>query len=359
MMTKLDPSGTDLRGFLHYVPLFRGKTFILDVDWNGLSTSARAELVLDLCALQSIGVQLVIVASTEELENILDWALEHEFRTSVLTSGLNGPAVARVLARGQAAMVSRDRGLFSENLMALARDLSVAKVIIVNDFSLRDDSGEVLRFLTADEAGDNLAHLSASHGDQLEMAVEACRSGVDRVHLLDGSEPGVVLKELFSNEGVGTMVYGGVYRQIRMLKEEDISELLGLIGRSVRRTQLVPRTYEQVLESLSDYAVIEVDGNVLGCVALYAYEDVGEIACLYVKQTHEGTGYGKDLVEFMEKRALKLGLTSVFALTNSASTFFEQKLGYHQVAIDTLPKVRRDSLASSGRSSQAYLKVFC
>ena len=119
---------------------------------------------------------------------------------------------------------------------------------------------------------------------------------------------------------------------------------------------LVPRTYEQVLDSLNDYAVIEVDGNVLGCVALYVYDEIGEIACLYVKQSHEGTGYGRDLVEFMEKRALKLGLSSVFALTNSASNFFEKKLGYCKVSSETLPMLRRDSLALSGRSSQAYLK---
>jgi amino-acid N-acetyltransferase len=152
------------------------------------------------------------------------------------------------------------------------------------------------------------------------------------------------------------MVYEGNYRQIRILREEDISELLGLIGRSVRRTHLVERSYEQIAESLEDYAVMEVDGHVVGCIALYSYGDIGEIACLYVKKTHESTGYGADLVSFMEKSAKQRGIHSVFALTNSAALFFTDKMNYQPVVVDTLPAERVKTLQNSGRNSQAFIK---
>lgn len=356
-MRQSDLAATDLRGFLHYVPIFRGRTFVIDVAWEKLATASQAEFVLDLCALQSIGVRLVVVSSSEELESLIDWVVEHEFRSSVLDAASEVSEIARVLERGQAAMLPRTGEIISEKLMQMSALLEAAKTIVVNDFALKNNAGEVLRFLTIEEASSSPYKLSKEHQRLLNMAVNTCRAGVERVHLLDGTgEPGVVLKELFSNEGVGTMVYGGLYRQIRMLREEDISELLGLIGRSVRRTQLVPRTYEEVLESLDDYAVVEVDGNVLGSVALYTYEDEGEIACLYVKKTHEGTGYGKDLVEFMEQRALSMGMKRVFALTNSASQFFESHLGYQSIALEEIPKKRRDALAESGRNSLAYAK---
>ncbi|WP_018970008.1 GNAT family N-acetyltransferase [Rubritalea marina] len=346
----------DLRGLLHYVPIFRGKTFVVDVRWDLLTTAGQAEFVLDICALQSIGVKLVIVSSEDELDRVLDWAVEHEFRSSVLTGSYSGSDVAKVLERGQAAMMPRQGSLLSAGLLKLSTDLDAAKVIAVADFVLKASRGDVVRFLTVKEAEQLPSNLTAEHQSLLDHAVAICRGGVDRVHLLDGGEPGVILKELFSNEGVGTMVYAGVYRQIRTLKEEDISELLGLIGRSVKRTHLVPRTYEEVAESLEDYAVIEVDGNVLGCVALYCYERVGEIACLFVKQNHEGTGYGKDLVDFMEQRARDLGMESIFALTNTASKFFEERLGFQPIALESLPVERRESLVSSGRNSLAYCK---
>ena len=94
---------------------------------------------------------------------------------------------------------------------------------------------------------------------------------------------------------------------IRPLREEDIPELLGMIGRSVRRTKLVERTYEDIQSRIGDFHVMTIDDNVVGCVALHEYpaESTAEVACLYVKQAHEGRGYGMDLVKHVEAEAIE------------------------------------------------------
>lgn len=348
----------DLRGLLHYVPQFLGKLFVIDLEWGLLSESSQAEVVMDLSALQSIGVKLLIVSSAKELEDFLDWAVDHEFRSSVITDDTSIEHLSDVIARGQAALLTRESGLLSSGLRKCAVDLGAAKMIALSDFKPLMSNGQQLKFLRVAELDTLSSKLSAKERQLLKSAGDACLAGIERVHLLDATVPGVLLDELFSNEGVGTMVYGGSYREIRLLKEEDISELLGLIGRSIRRTHLVPRSYEQIVESLDDYAVMEVDGHVVGCVALYSYEDQGEIACLYVKQSHEGTGYGADLVEFMEQQAKLRGLKSVFALTNRAARFFTEQMRYSVLSVELLPEARLLALQNSGRGSQAFIKTF-
>lgn len=347
-------SATDLRGFLSYVPQFRGKLFVVDLEWAALDESAQAEIVMDLSALQSIGVNLLIVSSPSELDSFLDWAVELEFRSSVIAEGASVERLRGVIERGQAALVRRDGGFISSALIEYSVALNAAKIITLSELEPFRENGEAIKFLRVSQ----IAGLSDSlkNKELLLAASVACESGVDRVHLLDARMPGVLLDEIFSSEGVGTMVYSGSYRQIRLLKEEDISELLGMIGRSVRRTHLVARTYEQVAESLNNYAVMEVDGHVVGCVALYEYGDVGEVACLYVKQSHEGTGYGADLVTFIEQEAAQRGMKRLFALTNRAERFFTEELNYKPMAVNQLPTKRLDQLKDSGRTSLAFVK---
>ena len=352
----MSASATDLRGLLRYVPQFRGKLFIVDLEWSQLTESAQAEIVMDLSALQSIGVKLLIVSSAPELDDFLDWAVEHEFRSSVIVEGPSVERLRGVIDRGQAALVKREDTLISQSTIDYAVALDAAKIISLSALEPIVQLGEPVKFLRVQEIEELVPTLANQEKALLESAAAACVAGVDRVHLLDARLPGVLLDEIFSNEGVGTMVYSGSYRQIRLLRIEDISELLGMIGRSVRRTHLVPRTYEQVADSLNNYAVMEVDGHVVGCVALYEYGDLSEVACLYVKQTHEGTGYGADLVLFMEQEAIKRGMSKIFALTNRAARFFTEELNYKPMPIADLPKKRFLQLQSSGRNSQAFIK---
>ena len=102
-----------------------------------------------------------------------------------------------------------------------------------------------------------------------------------------------------------------------------------------------------------------IDGNVVGSVALHEYpaDACAEIACLHVKQAHEGRGYGVDLVRHAEEMARARGVSRVFALTNRAAEFFQHKLGYRPATVDDLPPERRRQYEASGRDSLVYSRV--
>ena len=354
----MNTSATDLRGLLHYVPQFRGKLFVIDLDWSLLSETAKAEVVMDISALQSIGVKLMLVLDELEREDFLDWSVDLEFRAAHQAGDLeNLEVLKQVTNRGQALLIDRCGGLLSDTLIQQAVAMEAAKVIVLSDCEPVSKQGEVVKFLRVVEISGIGDELREKDKGLLQQAAKACSEGVKRVHMLNANIPGVLLDELFSNEGVGTMVYNDKYRQIRPLKEEDISELLGMIGRSVRNTNLVPRHYEDIAECLDAYAVMQVDDNVVGCVALYEYDGIAEIACLYVKQSHGSTGYGADLVHYMENKARQLGMPAVFALTNRAAAFFQDRLGYAEMNVAELPEERRQVLECSGRNSKAFKKL--
>ncbi|MCB1085834.1 MAG: amino-acid N-acetyltransferase [Verrucomicrobiae bacterium] len=235
--------------------------------------------------------------------------------------------------------------------------LKAAKVIYVlkgePDFGLPT---QVARQLPADEA----ELLRQRVGEQqpmglrskLKHAIRACREGVPRVHLINGNRHDAILAELFSNEGIGTMVFADSYRSIRTATEADVEEMILMMRRAVEDEMLVERTKEEIFARLSDYLIIEIDGNVVGCVALHEDPDgsVAEIACLHVKRSHEGLGYGGFLIAEAEKRAAKAGLKA-YAVSTQAIGFFE-KHGYRRRDDwSFLPESRRERLRSNGRNS--------
>jgi len=339
----------DIRGFIQYVPQFRGKVFVVDIDWSGMADSIKAEVLMDLKALQSVGVKLVISLLENQVADFYKHSVELEFRVSSGSKPQDVDVVNEVLERGQAVAVAREGDLISDSLVSLAVGVKAAKLIVMDESVACADGCEPIKFLHYSAA-------SSVGSDIFKRAGAACEKGVPRVHLLDVSQAGVLVNELFSTEGVGTMVYADSYRQVRALREEDISELLGMIGRSVQNTALVPRTYEEIRDSLSSYYVMEVDDNVVGCAALYEYPDCAEIACLYVKKSHEGTGYGESLVKSLEGVAKDKKVAKVFALSNRAAAFFKNKLGYSEASISDLPDSRRETLEQSGRDSLVFTK---
>jgi amino-acid N-acetyltransferase len=102
-----------------------------------------------------------------------------------------------------------------------------------------------------------------------------------------------------------------------------------------------------------------IDDNVVGCVALHAYpaEGCAEVACLHVKQSHGGRGYGMELVEHAEAMARERGIARVFALTNRAADFFNKRLGYSPATVADLPPARRQQFEASGRDSLVFSRV--
>ena len=354
------PQQSDVREVLQYIPQFRGKIFFVLIEAGLLPEPAVAETLLDLAVLEDLGVKLVLGVLGGDLKDLYDWTLECEIMAARVSRPITDPLAVQealeILARGQSAIIDASAtGPLDFPVVDFALRIGVTKIITLLEEAILIDGAPAHAIRAADAKA--LATRSDEAGAALLLAAAAaCGRGVPRVHVLNGRQQGVLVDELFSNEGVGTMVHADSYRVIRELREEDIPELLGMIGRSVRRTKLVERTYEDIQSRIDDYRVMAIDDNVVGCVALHEYPDehCAEVACLYVKMAHEGRGYGIELVRHAQKLARERGIARVFALSNRAAGFFTTKLGYAPATVEDLPAIRRAQSEASGRDSLVF-----
>ena len=233
--------------------------------------------------------------------------------------------------------------------------LSAGDGVVVN--------GEVVKQLSIGEAEDIVKRrklpLNVGAYSKLDHAARACRLGVPRVHLLDGLLDEALLSEVFSHEGIGTMVYSNEYQQIRRVYKKDVRAVMALIRESVNNEELVRRTRADILTRLDDYWVMELDRSLVACAALHLHAETqqAELACLYVAKGHEGQGYGRKLMAFTEQLAAEKGVREIFALSTQAFNYFQQKGGYVESTPDILPPERRKKYDASARNSKVLLKT--
>jgi amino-acid N-acetyltransferase len=175
----------------------------------------------------------------------------------------------------------------------------------------------------------------------LRLARQACYGGVERVHIIDGRVEGVILKEIFSNLGFGTMVYANKYENIRPMERRDIPEVLRVMEPFVQREVLVSRTEEQLERVLADFVVYEVDNTIHGCGALHGMSpEMGEIAGIAVDESFAQLGIGRKIVSYLLKRAAGAGLRRTFVLTTQTADWFLQ-MGFRPGEVADLPPARR------------------
>lgn len=329
-----------------------------------LPEPAIAETLLDLAVIEDLGVKLVLGVLGGDLGDLYDWTLECEIKAArvsrPITDELAAQEVKDILKRGQSAIIDASGiGPLDAEVVDFAKLVGVSKIIALLEESILVN-GQPVHAIRAADVPMVLETEDVFGGELLTAAAAACHLGIPRVHVLNGRRQGVLVDELFSNEGVGTMIHADSYRVVRELREDDIPELLGMIGRVVRRTKLVPRNYEDICARIDDYHVMTIDDNVVGCVALHEYAGTAsaEVACLYVKHAHEGRGYGFELVHYAEEIAKQRKIPRCFALTNRAADFF-RRAGYQQSDLDALPEARRAQYISSGRDSLVFAKELC
>ena len=351
----------NVRSVLEYVPYFRGRLFVVHICAELLAAEPLVDALLDVDALHEIGVRLVLVAEGADTALLLRRAGLCEVHAAAaelpLTAGEAAFArVRQIVERRQVAIVaSGTSGRFDAGSVALAAQLGAAKYICLQMGGVPGRGGQPIfavreRDVFAGSCAD------CTHADTLLQAAEVCRSGIPRVHLLDGRHRGALLDEIFSEEGVGAMVHTDSYREIRLLQEDDIPELLSMIARCVVDSKLVERTYESIRENLDSYYVYTLDDTIVGCVALYPYPDdnCAELGCLFIKKNYEGHGYGRAMCRFIEERARTLGFEWIFAISQSAVAYFRDRLGYAELPRDVLPAARRAVLEASGRTSAVF-----
>jgi len=186
--------------------------------------------------------------------------------------------------------------------------------------------------------------------DLVSYAYRACKQGVRRVHIVDGKAEGMILQEIFSSQGLGTMIYANSHENIRPMTVADIPGVLSLMQPMIEEGALVARTAEDLTEKLGDYAVYDVDGTLHACGALHTFPDKqGEIAAIVVNEAYESRGIGKKMIDYLIEQATKMKLKSVFVLTTLTADWFKQ-LGFVEAGVDDLPEQKREKY-NKGRNS--------
>ena len=246
--------------------------------------------------------------------------------------------------------------------LALAEALRAVKVIyITTSDGIRVGDQLIRQMLVADLESVLAIQKSDIRPESLSKAahaVAACKAGVPRVHIINGRVDEALLAEVFSNEGIGTLIYANEYQQIRRALKKDIRSIQILTKSGVAAEELVRRSRAVIEKQLGDYYLFEIDKNPVACIALHQYPEQGkgELACLYVSTSHENQGIGRKLIQFIENKAREQGLSLLFALSTQAFNYFMSKGGFVEGSPDDLPPQRREKYDQSGRRSKVVVK---
>jgi amino-acid N-acetyltransferase len=190
----------------------------------------------------------------------------------------------------------------------------------------------------------------------LELALAACRKGTERAHVVDGRLEGAILREIFSNLGVGTMVYGSEFESIRPMRATDIPEVLRLMQPLMEEGILLQRSQDDLLGLLADFVVYEIDGVVHACGALHAFPgktdneaSQGEVAAIATNPTYSHLSMGRKILSFLTDKARRAGYGRVFALTTRTLDWFEQ-LGFTEAVLESLPEKKQKTYNHARKS---------
>ena len=243
--------------------------------------------------------------------------------------------------------------------VASATALHAEKLVFLSDAPVEDKEGELLPELTALEAADLLARSNRLTDDTrlyLAHAVEAVRGGVQRAHVISRKVPGALLVELFTHDGSGSMITADKVVKLRQAAIDDAGGILKLIEPLEEDGTLVHRGRELLEREIARFSVIEHDGVIVGCAALYPFSSVraGELACLVVRPDYRDAGYGERLMRQIEAQGRARKMKKLFVLTTRATHWFIER-GFAETTVDSLPKEKKD-LYNYQRRSKVLVK---
>ncbi|MGN6642992.1 MAG: amino-acid N-acetyltransferase [Verrucomicrobiota bacterium] len=420
---------TDLRSILQYIPQFREKTFIIEVDGVIVTDENFSNILLDVAVLRSLSIRVVLVhgasaqikalaekqnvkASNFDGAGITDAAtlqiamdaanrLTHEILEGLSANDLRAACTNAIIAHplgiiqgvdhlntGKVERVDTEllQTLLNQGIIpvvpplgfdgdgktyrvnsdsvavAVAEALKATKLIFITAHDGLRRNDQLIRQMLVAELQKYLQPNTTSFAPDMlskaQHAAAACLAGIQRVHIINGRVDEGLLAEVFSNEGIGTLIYANEYQQIRPAKKKDVRAIQLLTKKAVESDELVKRTRAMIEKSLGDYYIFEIDKNPVACVALHLYPEQakGELACLYVDPSHENQGIGRKLIQFIEAKARELNLSELITLSTQAFTYFQSKGGFVEGTLDDLPAVRREKYNQSGRNSKVLVK---
>jgi len=241
-----------------------------------------------------------------------------------------------------------------------AKQLKADKLIMLTDIDgIADSSRQLIRELTQREAQSILEgkrKLKDTIRHTLMHAVSACHGGVSRVHLINRHTDGALLLELFTRDGIGTLLSNASFEDIRRATIEDVGGILDLISPMEQEGILVRRSRELLEIEIDYFCVTERDGLIVACAALYPYPEdgVGELACLAVHADYRKEGRGDELFNFLIKQAKAMGIMQLFVLTTRTAHWFRER-GFKPASIDVLP-VKKRQMYNYQRNSKVFIK---
>lgn len=413
---------TDLRGILRYVPDFRDRVFVINIDAAVIDSPNFGNLIQDIAVLRSLNIRIAIShgVSTElrrhaatfgiELsdydgsgvtdEPTLRAAIQSSYQLShKLLEGLSARDLPAEMGNGALAHprgiiqgvdhqwtgeierfdVARVRTLMNSEIIPvfpplgfdgegrtfrvnsdglaaeLAGSLGAAKILFLTEREGIYHRGELIREILPDKLEGLLQNneLDATSVSKAASAILAIEKGVPRAHIINGIIDERLLQELFSNEGVGSLVYDNQYKRMRRATLGDAPRISALTQKSMERAELVARSESIIENSYQDFFLYELDGNLVGCVALHLGDGaMAELACLCVSPGHENLGIGRRLIEYVKQVARDQGASRLFALSTRAYAYLETKGGFEQGRPDDLPENRRSEYLESNRRSR-------
>jgi amino-acid N-acetyltransferase len=251
--------------------------------------------------------------------------------------------------------------LYAEQVATeIAIALRAAKLILLGEeHALRDTNNVPIRDLTIAQADTLVQRMQADAPDderRLAAAIRACGSGVRRTHLLERRVDGALLLELFTRDGVGTMISADLFETTRRATVDDVGGILELIGPLEKQGTLVRRSRERLELEIGDVQVMDRDGAIIACAATHCYSEqsMAELACLAVRSEYRHSARGAALLRAAEMAARACGADALFVLTTQAEHWFVEQ-GFRRARISDLP-IGRQHLYNYQRGAKVLIK---
>ncbi len=250
---------------------------------------------------------------------------------------------------------------FADVAVKVATAIDADKLITYNDDGqIRDADDHAYREMTLLQCKKFLVETQRHRQDNTYFSLQACHracdGGVARAHIISAREDGAILKELYTRDGSGTMIYRDSYETIRRARIEDVTGIINLIAPLEDQGVLVKRSRERLENEIDCFTVMEKDNLIIGCAALYPLPDTqfAEVACVAIHPEYQGGGRARKLLTHLERHAARLGAHTLFLLTTQTAHWFIEQ-GFIETLVDALP-VERQALYNYQRKSKVFTK---
>ncbi len=279
--------------------------------------------------------------------------------TEAVSQRLNDGAVVLISPLG----ASLSGKIFNLSMADIAEAVAVALkaeklIFVVEPEGILDEQGALIPNLSSTEAQALLDNnrIQANQRRLVQSALSALEKQVQRVHVLSGLEDGSLMSELFTREGTGTSLAQAPFMTIRQASSSDIADIIPLIRPLEEAGVLLKRSREYLENHIREFAVLEHDRQIYGCVALKVFEEeqAAELACLVVSPHAQDGGYGELLLEHVIKEARARRLHTLFALSTHTGDWFLER-GFQSATPDELPAARRTEYEQSKRHSKIFI----